>query len=150
MELNGAEVGEGLAANSHGQERREKKAFPTRIECQGSCGASPRGSPSKDQNFRNAHEHFLDPDVHVPYGAYPPFLSRPHQKESCAQSTSLLCSMLTVTCQQSFPPLCPLPHIYPQVPLDSPTISTFPQVSSEMSFFQPRVMLGFEPDSRGP
>lgn len=43
VETSGAEVGGGLATDSHGQERGEKKAFPTRVECWSSYGASPQG-----------------------------------------------------------------------------------------------------------
>lgn len=69
--------------------------------------------------------------------------------KDCAQCLCLLCSMPTVTHQQSFCPLCPPPGACPQVSLDSPTISVFPQCSLETNFFQPRVMLGFELDSWG-
>lgn len=42
METNGAEVGEGLAIDSHGQEKREKKAFPTRVL--GELWCQPQGN----------------------------------------------------------------------------------------------------------
>lgn len=139
-----------------------EKALPTGVECWRSCGASPRASLSKDQSIRNKEKTGrADGGLRAPgsgssvlvsmlkssslfcacVSISPTELRLPQQTspESDYWRAQSLCLHVTSHHQQSSPlhpcPLSPPLSPYPEVTLDSPTISPFLRGLFEMTFW---------------